>query len=680
MAYWERSLSNSSPSLDSTALSSKMGSGGRLADEFYEIESAVVLEVILDQDHPHLKSNKYKLIKDQWPVDINWQPPSPGDNDYTWVGRALVRLLNNHRDLEKEDLIWAIPLESNFSEYPLLNEVVGVISHLGQYYYTRKINRFNDVHGNADFNVELSYGGFRSSPTSYVQGNRELMPKPKGPKNPYIGPTSKLNFEGSIGYAGVLGRYFYYNPRIRALRRREGDLIIESRFGQSIRFAAYDDDRDKDKDYNDDFNGYTDYKGRGYKYKHISGGVYEAGGGNPMILIRNRQKPISESIVHEKNTPGYMLENINADGTSIHITSGITISDFQPQNYKTMWGDKSEEQGGFNGVTDFKYPKLMLDQIVINSDRVIISAKYNEMFLYSKKRLSSVTDSEYTIDAHNQIVTNTNTKTIINSPAIYLGEYHQTNEPALLGQTTTNWLYDLCNWLLIHTHWYKHTHPDAGGAEPDQTQTTVQYASLTALRNNLHYNMSRRVFVVGGGFAPGKNGGQIKDGTPPVVISIPSGDGCPGGFNGVNRKYSASEKAQAASQIIQTQAEATEAAHAGEQAGKDMEVLTKDVEAMDAIYDQLKNKVTKEAKKMVDDQYKLATDNADKLNSAVKEAKNAAKTAATTDNDMLREQMVANAKQAADKAKRFAAAIKDNLAVADSAIYKAQQELARHIR
>ena len=97
--------------------------------------------------------------------------------------------------------------------------------------------------------------------------------------------------------------------------------------------------------------------------------------------------------------------------------------------------------------TSFKFPKLMGDQIVINSDRIIISAKKNEMFQYSKKRMSFVTDDEYTVDAHNQIVITTNNKTVLNSPAIYLGEYNQTNEPVLLGQTTVNWLYDFCNWM-----------------------------------------------------------------------------------------------------------------------------------------------------------------------------------------------------------------------------------------
>jgi hypothetical protein len=181
-----------------------------------------------------------------------------------------------------------------------------------------------------------------------------------------------------------------------------------------------------------------------------------------------------------------------------------------------MWGD-GEEQSAFlpAGATNFQFPQLMGDQIVINSDRIVISAKANEMFQYSKKRMSFVTDDEYTVDAHKQIVFNTNNKTVFNSPAIYLGEYDQTAEPVPLGQTTVNWLSALCDLLLEHTHWYLHSHPDAQGGTvgtptPNQTQILVQNMKLIILQQNLQALLSRRVFVTGGGFAPGQDGEELQ--------------------------------------------------------------------------------------------------------------------------------------------------------------------------
>lgn len=540
MSYWERNTSRSSPSLDSVSATSGFGGGSsNISDAFYEIEPAVVLDIIMDDKHPYFTKHNYDYVREQWPISVYDRKPDKYDEDYTWVGRCLVRLLYTQREIEKEDLVWAMPLESNISEFPIMNEVVGVVFYLGQYFYTKKINLFNTLNANADFNTELSYGGFKTSPNSEVKGNREL----DKPTTPYEGPDSKLNERGDIGYKGVLGRYFKYNQRIRSLRRREGDLIIESRFGQSVRFGTYDDDRGKDSASPD-----KDYQDKG---------------GNPFIFIRNRQRQLAKpgqeiqcyentdipkviGTKTEKNVGGYFDkdggEDVNNDGSSIHITSGATLSKFNTNCFKTMWGT-AEEQPAFlpSGATSFVYPKLIGDQIVINSDRVIISAKKNEMFQYSKKRMAFVTDDEYTVDAHNQIIFTTNNKTVLNSPAIYLGEYNQTAEPVLLGQTSVNWLYDLCEWLLAHTHWYSHNHPDAqsgttGNANPLQTQTTVQYIRLQLLRDKLHFLMSRRVFVTGGGFAPGKNGETILNGKTPVTITLPSGAGLPGEFGGVNKR------------------------------------------------------------------------------------------------------------------------------------------------
>ncbi len=63
--------------------------------------------------------------------------------------------------------------------------------------------------------------------------------------------------------------------------------------------------------------------------------------------------------------------------------------------------------------------------------------------------------------------------------------------------------------MLEHTHYYFHTHPKAREAKPPITQTVVQFAKLEALRDNLQACLSRRVFVTGGGFAPGQNGEDL---------------------------------------------------------------------------------------------------------------------------------------------------------------------------
>jgi hypothetical protein len=479
--------------------------------ESIQFEPGIVLDVVLDDKHilfneilkGGLTAKANIIVPDEFPLNYKNDSPQSVDKSYCAIGVILVRLCHSQQNLDKEDVVVAYPMDNSITTYPVLNELVQVTEYLGRHYYSNKLNSNGFVNSSADFRYESTYG--RNSGNRSYEGKDNL----KGPESK-LDSTKKDKYPGM---RGILGNYFWFNKNIRSLRRREGDTIIESRFGQSIRFGAYDDDRNNDV-------------GMGADYKGDKDGV---GGGNPFILIRNRQRLLakdSEQSLHdklnkikdinsspnEKNVGGYMIEDINNDGSSIHITSGMTVSPFRTTCYKTCFSsDVAEEQPAFSpsGATNFVMPTLDGNQIVIHSDRLIFASRFNETLHFSKKRYAITTDSEYTVDAHEQIVFTTNTKTVINSPVIYLGEYDSTSEPALLGQTTVNWMYELCNWLIDHTHWYKHNHPRSGGPSPEQTQLSVQLKQLKLLRDNLHTLMSRRVFVTGGGYAPGSNGGEL---------------------------------------------------------------------------------------------------------------------------------------------------------------------------
>jgi hypothetical protein len=495
--------------------------GYQQGGEFYELEPAIVLDVILDKDHPFFKqpSNLQSNIDvERWPADYKGSKAVEKEIDYSWIGRTLVRLQYSSPTTQKEKLVWAYPLESSVTEYPLVNEVVVIMKYGNKYFYTRRVNIRNLPNESVDFSL---------NPTISGTTNNEIYTK-----QPFVGPVSKNNSDGSSGYRGVSGKYFQINNRIRRIQKYEGDTCVESRFGQSIRLGTYDDNRNNDSG-------------------HPKNTEYTNGGGNPSITIRNRQRqllnkgealklansPNPATVIgtsEEKNAGGYIKEDINHDGSTIQITSGQTISKWVTTCYKKLNGT-GEEVSKWNGKS-YKIPVLNGDQIVINSDRLVLSSRYLETFHYSKKRYSIVTDADYTLDAHQQIVLTTNTKTVINSPAIYLGEHDNTEEPALLGQTTVNWLYDLCTWLLSHTHWYLHSHVDAGKESPSFTQAPKEVQQLIKLRDRLEKLLSRRVFITGGGFAPGENGGSIVDGTPPVAINVSSGGGVPGGWKGANKR------------------------------------------------------------------------------------------------------------------------------------------------
>ena len=520
-------------SLNNTGLGGMSNTNQSSLVEFYEAEPAVVLDVILDENHSLLKNKVIDVSS--FPENYKYEAPDPKSIDYTWIGRALVRQCFSQQGVEKTKLNWAMPLDvTGIVEYPLINEAVIIVKYFGQLYYTKRFNSRNFINNSGDYKLEKVYGINQGLGTF---GVKSLL-------------TNKKN--ANSDYIGSLGNYFLTNNYIRRLKKYEGDTSIESRFGQSIRFAAYDSQRLNDQ------GNYIDYRGD----KTINPSTI--GGGNPMIIIRNRQRklgldqsqtvhpklpPIPKISDTEKNVGGLISENINHDGSSIYLTSGLTTSEWQTTVYKSMFGDGKEEQPMYSPsqCSQFVFPTLNGDQIVINTDRIVISSRFGETFHYSKKKYGIVTDEEYTVDAQDQIVLNTNNKTVINSPAIYLGQYGETNEPALLGQTSVDWLYDLCNWLLDHVHWYNHIHPDVhdrenhvtGNADKNITQLSVQQQQLKILRDNLNKLMSRRVFMTGGGYAQGADGKTPKgyDGSAkPVTINTANGNGVPGDFKGANRR------------------------------------------------------------------------------------------------------------------------------------------------
>jgi hypothetical protein len=203
---------------------------------FYELEEAVVLDVILDESHKEFENTEFQ-VSDDFPVNIDGTEPIVGEKDYSLIGKIKFRFLNSERGKDKEQLAWAFPIENTgITEYPLMNEVVIVGKYLNKYFYTKKLNFKSVVNSNASFITEIVSGFVEQNFDEYV----------KEAETPMKGPKSTMNFSGGENYTGVLGSYFKFNHHIRALKRYEGDTILESRFGSSIRFGAYDDNRSND--------------------------------------------------------------------------------------------------------------------------------------------------------------------------------------------------------------------------------------------------------------------------------------------------------------------------------------------------------------------------------------------------------------------------------------------------
>mgnify|MGYP001175958949 CR=1 FL=1 len=274
---------------------------------FYELEAGVVVDVIRDETHPIFKNQKPKIERSTWPDGYNDVSANakPSDIlDYSWIGRVKVRMINSQEQTPIQNLDWVTPIETGIFEYPLVNEVVIISSYMGRFYYTRRLNTRNFINNSADFQHEHRYG-MKAGVTA-----KESPGSLSGALNKSnLWPDSN-QYGGEDGSKPYLGKYYKVNNKIRPLKHFEGDTIIQSRHGSSIRFGCFENDPSIDE-------------GTSLGY----GESYAENLGNPSILIRNRQRKTTDT---ERPFQYNILENINEDGSSIELTSGRTVSKFVP--------------------------------------------------------------------------------------------------------------------------------------------------------------------------------------------------------------------------------------------------------------------------------------------------------------------------------------------------------------
>jgi hypothetical protein len=141
------------------------------------------------------------------------------------------------------------------------------------------------------------------------------------------------------------------NEKIKFLKPKDGDTILSGRVGNTIRLSEFFLSSD--------------------------------GKSHPGIFIRNKQNPENDN----KKIGEMVDEDINKDGTSVYIVSGKTKVPFKEtiKQGKTAFGGYPSDFSG--------------DQLFLNSDRVVLSAKAKEFIIFGKGSTGIITDGTFSVDA-----------------------------------------------------------------------------------------------------------------------------------------------------------------------------------------------------------------------------------------------------------------------------------------
>ena len=333
-------------------LSDLVGSLGKENTKFYELEVAEVLDICLDSEHEAFKalggySNgaigqiKIRLLHSK-PKDL------PGNYEGGTLGRAL----------------WARPLFSNIKTYPLKREFVIVGEYISkltpnsqtiirEYYYSSPLSIFGSVNANALL-LDRSQSPAGSKDYSEIEDGQEKS----------AGSEEKV--------AISLGKEFSPSVAIKPVLPREGDVILEGRFGQSLRFGSPD------------------------------GNII------PSIYLRAGQAEVEEELEYLKP----MDENINLDGASIYMTVDETIPLERSSTVFTAASASVTIPEEFSGK-----------QIILNSDSVVLNSRDGTLVGMAKNGIGFSTGGDITLDSVGT--------TTIASPVINLG--FEAEEPVVFG-------------------------------------------------------------------------------------------------------------------------------------------------------------------------------------------------------------------------------------------------------
>lgn len=372
-----------------------------MPNQFYGV-SSITRTTELTQDN--LSSNSPSIISVRV-KDIILDDSHPEFKNYgEWNGIGTIFFDSIDFPFASTSAATAKPLFSNQKFYPLINELVSIVSlaspstqgntNIITPYYLPSINVWNSQHHNA-------------------------LPDPTQEPN----PNSKQDYDQST--AGVtqdvrrvddnsteidLGEGFNEKINTYPLRSFIGDYLLEGRWGNSIRLGSTVQNKPND-------------------WSSIGEN------GDPILIIRNGQ-PLD--LTQDSWIP--ITEDINQDRSSAYFTQGQKLPiEVASENYDSY-------QQGPTVANEYDG-----DQIILNSGRLVFNAKSDHILLSSNNSISLNAPSSINIDSKQFTVAGGN---------IHLGDKNAT-EPILRGDITITQLSTMIDALVQFFTIYSNEPPNA---------------------------------------------------------------------------------------------------------------------------------------------------------------------------------------------------------------------------
>lgn len=207
-----------------------------------------------------------------------------------WAGMGIIECVPYINGAVESTYVTAKPMDNHFSRWPVVNELVslkkgvsyksqgGLNNYEPEYYYIDILPTWNAIEHNATPDSNLLKNNSQNK-TSYTEA--------------YSGHPYSNNISTDLKITGN----FNDTGKTRKLIKAPGDLTVEGRSGNTIRFGSYIDG------FNSPING----KDRA-----------------PLIMMVNGQRPTDNKIP--------IFEDVNKDGTSFYMLHGHDVG-FNPSSF-----------------------------------------------------------------------------------------------------------------------------------------------------------------------------------------------------------------------------------------------------------------------------------------------------------------------------------------------------------
>jgi len=374
--------------------------------------------------YPRFAVSRETEVKDALIIDIvlNEDHPRYAQNGGN-VGEALTKFVGEDDSITN----WALPEDTVVQQYPLVGEVVS-IRYSGQLpFYSKKINVTNKVTDGVSSTLVSTVARdlTTDSPNVNVSENYRLSAREVRAGN--LKKSTSEILKSNIVF-----------PKVHGLRANEGDTIVQGRFGNTLRFGS----------------SLFTYPGTVVPSPNI------------LISVGQYELPGDTSTGNVETPYSLVYEDVNRDKSSIWMVSNEEVRINPATNGTPVHLRGSEIQRNM--------PYYTGAQIFINSDRLVLNSKRNEISLFAKTEinlsaLKAITissgdtvfissDAEVQIEAKDDIFLKASNVSIkvsnnldlstkgaysILGEKIFIGAAGDTTQPMVLGGTLSLWLQNL---------------------------------------------------------------------------------------------------------------------------------------------------------------------------------------------------------------------------------------------